>query len=348
LQSVLLPLGAPLSKAYSHNAYQLAILACKEETRTWVFMNYINLVSEIGNRNDPIAFYLPDYPGCNWSSLTPWFEYSVFTRDFIRQCNLSFKGLVKHAIFNQNYIFLYVNEKYIPGTAWHAKGMDFNHNLLLHGYNEATDEVSFLIYDTNRSLTVRSIPVNELEKAFYDNTYSCERNENRMYFFKLREDSNFKLSFDLDYVIEQLLNYQSGKQAICNVMDYHTDCKYSYGLAVYDCMIDHLNQLLQDPVAKLQERVIIPLHLLMEHKQIMVERLKFISELYPHADLAAFIEVFENLKKSFETLRNNGIKLELTGNSAILSKIIKGMVELKKKERNVLTDLINYLSTINH
>lgn len=90
MQSVLLPLGAPLSKAYSHNAYQLVILACIEETRTWIFMNYINLVSEIGNRNDPIAFYLPDYSGCNWS-LTRKFEYSVFTRDFVKQCNFTYK-----------------------------------------------------------------------------------------------------------------------------------------------------------------------------------------------------------------------------------------------------------------
>lgn len=81
--------------------------------------------------------------------------------------------LIKNAIFN---------EKYIPGTACNPKGMDFNHNLLLHGYDKAADEVSFLVHDTNRSLTVRHIPIYELEMAFYNNIYNCERNKNRSIF----------------------------------------------------------------------------------------------------------------------------------------------------------------------
>lgn len=67
------------------------------------------------------------------------------------------------------------------------------------------------------------------------------------------------------------MNYQNGKHAIYNVLDYHAERQYNYGLAVYDSMIDYLNQLFHEPVTILQERVIIPLHLLMEHKHIMVD-----------------------------------------------------------------------------
>lgn len=344
----MLPLGPPYSKAYPHNAYQLAILGCNDETRAWLFMNYIHLVSEVGNRDNPVEFHSPDDSGYNRSIMTPWFDHSMMTRDFVKQCKLDFGGIIHHAILNKNYVFLSVNEKYIPGTLWHAKGMDYSHSLLLHGYDQTTNEVFFLIYDTNRSLTVRSIPMRKLEQAYFDNKFVNERIENRMYFIKLREDIGLKPSFNLKYVIEQLVSYRDETYLSSNVLDCRTHDKYRYGLAVYDSFIDQLNKDCRGSAEGVQERIIIPLHLLMEHKNIMVKRMNFIAERYPQLDLGPLLGDFENLSKAFESLRNIALKFELTGNPIYLSKIIVGITELKEKERNALTRLINCLSGINN
>lgn len=308
-------------------------------------MNYIHLVAEAKNENHPIAFFLPDNSGYNWNCVTPWFEYNVLTRDFISECRWDFSTIVKKAIFNNNYIYLYINEKYIPGTYWHSKGIDYSHSLLLHGYNELTNEVSFLIYDASRALSVRSIPMNEMEKAFYDNQYRCERYENQIYLLKLREQLGYKLGFDLKYMIEQLVTYRDEKPVVFNVLDRHTDDRYRYGLAVYDSMINYMDMICHGLVTNAREGIIIPMHLLMEHKHIMVERLKFLAEHYTHLEVSSFIEEFEYLKKSFESLRNNALKFELTGNPVIISKLIGCMAELKENERSSLTKLINFLES---
>jgi hypothetical protein len=347
LQSVLLPLSTPLSKAYPHHAYQLSILASKEETHSWIFMNYFHLVAEPGNDNPPVTFYLPNETGLHRSCLSPWFEHRVLSRSFIIENRLDFSIIIKNAILNHNYIYLYINERYIPGTYWHSIGKDYNHSLLLHGYSVSTDEVFFLIYDATRTLTVQSIPMEELAQAFYDNQYRYDRYESKVYLLKLRGELGFTLRFDPNYMSTQLLTYRDEKPVRSSVLHGYADERCRYGLGVYDSMVELLDRTRMETREAIREGFTIPMHLLMEHKHIMVERLKFLADRYNSLELSPFIEAFESLKKAFEALRNNALKFEMTGSEAILSKAITRMFELKGHERNTLTQLIDYLQN-NH
>ncbi len=113
------------------------------------------MVSEKGYYDYPVTFYLPDYQGDNWSILTPWFDYNVVTRNFLIKNSIDIQTLIEQALFNKQYIYLYVNEKFIPGASPEAEGRDY----IIIGfiYNGRTEEVSFLGYDNKRNFNERTI-----------------------------------------------------------------------------------------------------------------------------------------------------------------------------------------------
>lgn len=342
MEFIKLPLSQPLAKGYLHYAYQFSILGCKEETKTWIFMNYIQLISENGNAMYPVNFYLPDYTGYNWSILTPWFDYSVITRDFIIKNDLDFHKIIVDSLMNKQYVYFYLNERYIPGTRANQLNTDFNHMILIHGYHHGSKEAYFTGFDKNRNFTERSVPIEILKQAYFDNTYDYERNECRMFFLKLREDEGFKLYFDMNHFIKQLSCLLHGRKVINNVIDYHTDFTYSYGLNVYDNITKLLELHYDGQVQNQKTDLVIPMHVLMEHKHIMVERLKYVETLFPRVTLDQFVKYYEDLKKSFENLRNLSIKYKISGDRGIIRRIKDRILNLKEEEKSVLTELIDH------
>lgn len=343
MKSVFLPISNPLSRGYLHNAYQLAILGTKDETKTWIFMNYIQLISEIGNHRFPITFYMPDHMGYNWSILSPWFEYSVITRDHVKQLKIDFKELIKSSLFNNQYVYLYVNEKYIPGTLSESLDQNFNHQILLYGYDESTGEVAFLGYDKNRQFTKRTVNIEHLELSYFNNTYDFEMFENRIYLLKLRKDPGFLLELDLNSIIDQLINLRDSKRVVNNVIDYHRDYSYKYGLDTYDNFMVNLKLFKEKNIQGERDKLITPMHIAMEHKMMMIERLKYISALFPNINVDESIKDFSLLKQKFETLRNLMIKYELIQDSHILEHAMNELIGLKENEKKVLTRLIDTL-----
>src|SRR5690606_21778759 len=114
-------------------------------------------------------------------------------------------------------------------------------------------------------------------------------------FIRLLDDPKINVEFDLSNVIEQLINYRDEMP----VDKMNIGKNYNFGLGVYDSLIHILNNICDESVLKIQERIIIPLHLLLEHKTMMIERLRFIGELYPRITLHTFIEEFKYVKRSF-------------------------------------------------
>lgn len=338
-----LPVSDPLSKAYLHNAYQLSILGSREDTKTWIFMNYIQLVSKNGDYDFPVTFYLPDYEGYNWSILTPWFDYKVISREFVVMHDLDFGQLIRNAISNDEYVYFYVNERHIPGTPAEIGNYDYNHMILVHGYDFQNDDVFFFGYDQNGRFSERFVNVKILKQAYFCNQYTFERFENRVYFIKLRSDAGFKLKLEIGHIIEQFIDLKDSKRKIGNVLDYHTDFHYTYGLDVYDNVIRNIQLVHDGEFEDTRTKVVIPLQLIMEHKHIMIERLKFINQYYPSANFQTSIMNYGELKHSFEGCKNSVLKYEILKNKEILQTVMRDIEVTKTKEQTIISQLIENL-----
>src|SRR5689334_19894407 len=133
MPSVKLPICTPASIGYLHNAFQLAILGTFEQSKYWIYSNYIQLIADSESLDYPVTFYLPDHMGYNWSIMSPWFDYQITTRDFLQENNIDFPTFIQKSLFNRQYVYLYVNELYVPDTYAEAYQFNYNHMILLHG-----------------------------------------------------------------------------------------------------------------------------------------------------------------------------------------------------------------------
>lgn len=341
---VKLPTCKPLIRGYLHHAYQFSVLGNYEIAKPWIFTNFIQLFSENGNDMHPIQFYIPDYNGYNWSVIAPSFDYQILNRHFILQNQLRVTDLVQSAIQNGEYVLLYVNEKYIPGTYAEERKFDFNHMMLIHGFNESLKRVYYWGYDKQWNYREDSVDFDILEQAYLDNEYDNPRYEQRLYTFKMNEMPKYHLSFELQPIIEQLYYLRDSKRVVKNVIDYYKQVEYKYGLDVYDNLIAIIQSVLDDLSQNVWRNLLIPLHILMEHKTIMVERLKYIESQFPQLSLAASIGHFNTLATAFEKLRNQMLKFGVSRNPDLLQSAIDKVREIQENEYHILTDLIGTLS----
>lgn len=338
MAAIKLPICNPLVRGYLHHAYQLSILGNYEKAKPWIFMNYIQLVSETGLSPFPVQFYLPDGQGYNWSILSPCFEYQFVTRDFIMRHGLDVLDIVRDAIGSGYYVYTYVNERHIPGKDAHVKGRDFNHMMMLHGMDDEEGLVFFWGYAQGGAYVEGSATFEQWRQAYLDNRHHFALFEDRLYLLKMREDEGFVLKLDLASVIQDLTCLRDAKQVARNVLDCHEQMPCVYGLDVYDKLVSsHRNT--NDHWCTLRS-----LHLLMEHKQVMVERLRYIQSLYPRPDLSRFASRYGELGKELQILRNLVLKSSMTGNPFHAGKLEAALNRIREKEHRELTQLIDALA----
>lgn len=344
-QDLKLPFHKPLIRGYLHHAYQLSVLGMQDRVKPWIFMNFIQLVTDKDCFRYPVQFYMPDEQGYNWSVLSPCFDYQILNRNIVMQYNLKFVDIVRNSIREGKYVYAYVNEKYVPGTWAAENNFNFNHMIMIYGINEELQRAYFWGYDQHRNFTERSIDYEQLQQAYVDNKYDFQRTESRLFLFKIREDPGLNLSLELASVIEQLIALRESKRVVKNVYDYHAKFEYIYGLEVYQRVIAILRSVLENNRKDIMRSLMIPLHVLMEHKQVMVERLKYIESHHPHISLDRFIADFAGLSTFFESLRNQILKYEMSENPAIVEQMIDKMQEVQNQEYDILGKLIETLST---
>jgi hypothetical protein len=343
-QDIKLPLSKPLVRGYLHHAYQFSVLGNYEIAKPWIFTNFIQLFSENGNLTHPIQFYLPDHNGYNWSVIAHCFDLQIINRSFILQKGLRLSDIIQSAIQNGEYVLFYVNEKYIPDTYAGARKLDFNHMIMIHGFNANRNLAYFWGYDKTWNYRESSVDFDTLERAYLDNEYENVRYEQRLYLFKMNEMPKYHLSFQLQPIIQQLSDFRDSRRVVKNVIDYYKGVSYKYGLSAYDNLIAIMQSVLDDPEQNVWRNLLIPLHILMEHKTLMVERLKYIESQFPQLDLANQINNYTVLANAFEKLRNQILKYGVSRNTGILQSAIDKMKEIQKDEYQMLTDLINALS----
>lgn len=341
---VKLPICKPLIRGYLQHAYQFSILGNYEKAKPWMFSNFIQLFSENGNDMHPVQFYIPDYNGYNWSVIAPCFDYQILNRDFVLNNKLRLSDLIQAAVQNGEYVLLYVNEKYIPGTYAEERKLDFNHMMLIHGFNEKLNRAYYWGYDKLWNYREDSVDFDTLERAYVDNEFDNYRYEQRLYMFKMNEMPKYDLSFELPPVIEQLRNLRDSKRVVRNVIDYYTQVEYKYGLSVYDNLVSIIQSIIESPRQNVWRNLLIPLHILMEHKTMMVERLKYMELQFPQLSLTPYIDSFTALGTAFEKMRNQVLKYGVSGNPDLLQTTIDKIREVQSNEYHIITDLIDTLS----
>ncbi|MCD1259431.1 hypothetical protein B5M42_011355 [Paenibacillus athensensis] len=335
-----LPVSAnPSVRGYLHHAFQMAVLDTCPKATPWRHMNFIQLVSN-GETAYPVTFYMPDQFGYNWSMLAPFFEYQVINRSFIQDNGMDFKKLVVDSLAKGYYVYTYINEVYVPHTIARNRNINFNHMILLHGYNHDTREVYFLGYADNGEFNERTMAIDELEKAYYDNNYQYPRYEDCFYMYRISDNRDTDIAFDVSVIVHQLENFLYSRKEGNNVFDIraHESNKLVYGFDVYDACLSALAQMAAGNIYV----NVVPIHILMEHKRLMVERLEYMEGMFPQS-LQRYAQSYVKLSRGYESLRNLVLKCRISNNRKMLEQAMDKLRELAQEERTIMESLLESL-----
>jgi len=115
--------------------------------------------------------------------------------------------------------------------------------------------------------------------------------------------------------------------------------KHIYGLATYDYLRKYVKSAFDgeqvDPKA---------LHVLWEHKKLMVLRLKYLYDINYLLSVDYFVEKYENIEKQALVARNLLIKYNLTKDTKIIQSIVAILDTVEEKEKILVNELIVELS----
>ncbi|PWW03211.1 hypothetical protein DFQ01_107108 [Paenibacillus cellulosilyticus] len=335
-QIIELPLYEPKVKSYLHHAYQFAITGKDQKTKaSWFYMNYIHLVCEYYF----LQFYMPDQDGDNWGIKNPFIEREVISRRFILDNNIDLIEMIRNELNSGRYIVSYVNEKYILGSYANLNNENFNHMIMIHGYDTSKEIFLYSSFNKDRSFHRGEVPFSKFSASYFDNEYDYENTESRMQFLKLqREEINF--TFDLSTYIRSLYIYRDSLPPDNNIFQQKkSKIEISFGLNTYDSVASYLAQFTNGDDSIIFNNLMISIHLLVEHKELLIECLEYIVS-FSGKKIAHYIQRYEELYNGFLLLRNKMLKFYVSKDIRCLVGIERGLLELKNNEYSLLTAII--------
>lgn len=262
-------------KGYMEDAYQLTVAISKECSYEWLYSNYIQLVFQNPFRydNQPVKFYKLSWKsGQIWDADCPLLSCDTITYDLIKMNEINIIDFICKAIYKNHYVMLYLDEFYLPYKISYKK-THFIHENLFFGYDYQKRELYGLAYVTDKTgyhFKSFSVDMDLVEQSYINvpSTNSVQRS--RVMLMACNWEKYYE--FDMQAVKSSIYEYINSiptDQKYISINNPNT--KFVFGIGIYDQLIGYYAQ-------SSEEKTIIPLHIIYEHKQLMLDRIKYMIE----------------------------------------------------------------------
>ncbi|MFF2482996.1 hypothetical protein [Paenibacillus sp. NPDC058071] len=329
-----LPIVEPIIKCYQSVAYPLSIILAHDEAWPWLYSNFIQLYSPNG-----FEIMMHNYEDTNFKDY-PW----LVVNDFESLVEYGEEELVQsliQAIDRDQYVYLFVDEFYIPRTGSYGIRTHV-HDLLINGYDLEAQKFYVSGYVKNSQYTFYTVSFEELASSAL-NGDSMPHKE-----IKLLKYSKYKLpnytylayKFDMENVVEQLADYLSNQDTSVRTRMLQSPNHFFSGIQVYKVLYSQIKNASSTGRLELH-----PFLTMYEHKLLMNRRVEyFIKQKGLHLD--AFLTATGTLAEKCLSARNLALKFLFTGDHSILVRLTNHIKELEALEYQVFTDLHAELNTV--
>ena len=329
-----LKFSVPDIQTYVYELYPLGIMdANGDEYKEWMLSNYVQLNSHddiITEKEVFLAFY--DDVGMK----SPFLKTQHFSWSIMSQYQLDFVEFFKMNINLGCYLYFKVDEYYIPNRYAYNK-YRYIHDIMIIGY----DENNFIVlgYNNKGKFSEMKIPFFVFMDALTSNTADINKNEwqDDIYFIKYIS-ADYK--FNINAVKFALYDYLNSISTIEKNKRFSSPLKNTvYGLRVYDKVVEYLEIIkTQGNVfwggENIDNRIF---RIIMEHKKLMLERIKLINIRYGgYDDIYNMYIAVERMAQSLHLL---AVKYQITGDKKIVDKLIELIKRIKHDDEKILGEL---------
>jgi len=326
----ILKIKEPISNSYHFMAFPLSILEQHAITYEWIYSNFIQTCLDTNYDDSPVPFYFYIYD----YTLSPFLEVQKIDRNFMNFNRLDIIELVKNAIDNEYYIYLNLDDFYVPDRR-SFKNKHFSHDSLVYGYDTKKEEIYLYGFDSKMKLNTTVISFSNFILA-YDGMDIIDTDLTYINLYKFNKLGKYKL--DLNLILEQLIEYSESKNSSVRFSTLREPWIRSYGMNFYENISCYL-QNFDDKNIRADIRIF---HFMYEHKNIMANRIKFLLNKSMIKDTSLLIS-WEKITKDALIIRNNVIKMNLSNKKVRYADLSVYFELLKKDEENALKKTIQHL-----
>jgi len=335
----ILPLYQTPVIAYLDYAFSFSIMLNNPKSHPWFYSNFIQLFFDSNSESDPLRFFYLDHRGFPWQfhAFMPFLDYKIIPRSMFRTNYLDINKLIVESIECDNrYVVTSLDEFYIPGCFAYDK-RPFPHATLIYGYD---DEGYYVTGFRNNIYKYKEhLPFEVFNNSFFSNANNAYymKDIQLIDYPKWQDDYNL----DIQNIIDQCNDYLNSVDSALRNRTYFNSKDYRYGIGIYDGLIDYY--LLATSVGKKNYK---PLHLLWEHKKLMVLRITYL--LNNNISISdSVINDFKRIEREALIARNLYLKMLVDKNTETVKKICNILKQISISEKSVMDELINQLEKIN-
>ncbi|GIQ70105.1 hypothetical protein DUZ99_18320 [Xylanibacillus composti] len=346
----ILPLAEPRIYSYSSHATALSILSIDEDYLPWFYSNYIQLCGLKDYRmNDvdlPLDFYMGPRKDSNYYVNTNWLTFLSTERQLLASTCGDIISFVMACIDQNHYVTLLLDEFYMKDR-WAYNSRKWDHENMIFGY----DLERQIFHIIGFKGTIRKFKASEISfdvfKEAYDQCEDWDHNDWRNKIFLIRkvpqEIGPFKgkYDFDLELVIQTIEEFLESKDASKKFGMFHNSLTHMvFGMEVYDSIKTNLPDFWHD---------IRPVHVLVEHKSCMVDRIQYLQDNgYLAEEAYAYLhEAYSNMVRTCTMMRNMQLRYiaskDREKDRYWLDQIITELDQLAAFEKEVLERMLNAL-----
>lgn len=331
----------PLS-GYLEDAYPLTVALSSESSYEWIYSNYIQLVFQEPRKydNQPVKFFkLSCKSGYIWDSDCPLLCCDTISRDMMAEIGIDIIDYICKAIYNKHYVRVYLDEFYLPYRSEY-KRIHYIHENFFFGYDQVEKKLHGLAYVTDElgyHFKTVTVHMNEVREAYRAANVDSVQ-QSRIMLMSCNKEKYYE--FDIKVVKHNIYEYIhsiQGDQKYAEINNPNSD--YTFGLRIYDKLIRYYR-------TNVQFKSVIPLQILYEHKKLMLNRIKFMTEngyIYYEKDI---IDGYEEIINKTFICKMLVLKYIYASTNNNYKKLINSLKRIKEMDKALMERLFQSLDSI--
>lgn len=339
-----LPLTVPLITSWQWHATLFSILSDDENAKKWIYSNYIQLrcyeIQEIFTGDDMLLADM--MPGSSSLKLCPYLVYSLLTKEQIESYCGNIIDFIIKTIDLGGYVYGVFDEAKILCDA--DVDYKFPHELFIYGYNR--DEEYFYTGDFTfqDKYSHKTVSFSDIERGYEvisaqeDHMFKDDYKGRRGLYVIIKNTENSVYELDLELIkttLREYLNSEDTKDHFRMMRNRFDDTVF--GIKVYDKVLSQIDKQIHAEEPDFDIRA---LHVMYDHKVLMLERLKYLMNTghlkYNQETLDAYKVVVDNVLAA----RNLLIRISITEDISVGNRFKDHLETAKEKEVAILFNVL--------
>lgn len=330
---------SPLS-GYLEEAYPLTIALSNECSYEWIYSNYIQLLFQNPDcfSNQPVKFFkLSFINGEIWNAECPLLCYDKINRNMLLNMNVDVIQFICEAINQNYYVKINLDEYYLPYRKVYHK-THFVHESLFYGFDDELKELYGLSYVTDeKGYHFKEFTVNMEDVR---NAYQIESvlgvQQEKIVMISCNRERFYE--FDLDVVKKGIYEYINSVPTDIRYSEVNNPAiNVSFGLSIYEKLYEYLQQ---D-----RQKTVIPLHIIHEHKQLMLDRIMYMIDNQYIDYNQELIEQYKVIIDKTYMCKMLFLKYIYTKSDSINKKLLDCLIEIRDMDEKLMNSLYDYIQT---